>query len=34
MDPKNLPGSLKVAIIIQSVGKVGAEKILSMMNDF
>ena len=33
MDPKNLPGSLKVAIIIQSVGKVGAEKILSMMNE-
>ena len=31
MDPKTLPGSIKVAIIIQSVGKVGAEKILSMM---
>ncbi len=33
MDPKTLPGSLKVAIIIQSVGKVGAKNILSMMNE-
>ena len=33
MDPKTLPGSIKVAIIIQSVGKVVAEKILSMMNE-
>ena len=33
MDPKTLPGSIKVAIIIQSVGKVGAENILSMMNE-
>ena len=33
MDPKNLPGSIKVAIIIQSVGKVGSAKILSMMNE-
>ena len=32
MDPKTLPGSIKVAIIIQSVGKVGSEKILSMMS--
>ena len=33
MDPKNLPGTIKVAIIIQSAGKVGSEKILSMMNE-
>jgi len=33
MDPKTLPGSIKVAIIIQSAGKVGAAKILSMMNE-
>ena len=33
MDPKTLPGSIKVAIIIQSVGKVRSEKILSMMNE-
>jgi len=33
MDPKTLPGSIKVAIIIQSAGKVGAENILSMMNE-
>ena len=33
MDPKTLPGSIKVAIIIQSVGKVGAENILNMMNE-
>ena len=33
MDPKTLPGSIKVAIIIQSAGKVGSAKILSMMNE-
>lgn len=33
MDPKTLPGSIKVAILIQSAGKVGSEKILSMMNE-
>ena len=33
MDPINLPGSIKVAILIQSAGKVGSEKILSMMNE-
>jgi len=33
MDPKTLPGSIKVAIIIQSAGKVASEKILSMMNE-
>ena len=33
MDPKTLPGSIKVAIIIQSAGKVVAEKILSMMTE-
>jgi len=33
MDPKNLPGSIKVAILIQSAGKVASERILSMMNE-
>ena len=33
MDPKNLPGSIKVAILIQSAGKVASAKILSMMNE-
>jgi len=33
MDPKTLPGSIKVAIIIQSAGKVASEKILGMMNE-
>ena len=32
MDPKTLPGSIKVAILIQAAGKVSSEKILSMMN--
>ena len=33
MDTKTLPGSIKVAIIIQSAGKVASEKILSMMDE-
>ncbi len=33
MDPKNLPGSLKVAILIQSAGKVASAKILGMMDE-
>ncbi len=33
MDPTTLPGSIKVAIIIQSAGKVASEKFLSMMNE-
>lgn len=33
MDPKTLPGTIKVAIIIQSAGKVSSGKILSMMNE-
>ena len=33
MDPKTLPGSIKVAILIQAAGKVASEKILSMMNE-
>ena len=33
MDPKTLPGSIKVAIIIQSAGKVTSEKILNRFNE-
>ena len=33
MDPKNLPGSIKAAILIQSAGKVMSEKILSRLED-
>jgi len=33
MDPKTLPGSIKVAIIIQAAGKVASQKILSMMDE-
>lgn len=33
MDPKTLPGSIKVAILIQSAGKVSSAKILRMMNE-
>ena len=33
MDTKTLPGSIKVAIIIQSAGKVVSEKILGMMDE-
>jgi len=33
VDTKSLPGSIKVAIIIQSAGKVASERILSMMDE-
>ena len=33
MDPNNLPGPLKVAILVKSVGEDAAKKILAAMND-
>lgn len=33
MDPRNLPGSIKAAILIQSAGKVLSEKILSRLKE-
>jgi len=32
MDPKNLPGSIKAAILIQAAGRTQSEKILGMLN--
>lgn len=33
MDPRNLPGSLKVAILMQSLDKAASQKIISGLND-
>jgi flagellar motor switch protein FliG len=33
MDPKKLPGSLKVAILLQSMGRNEAERVLNSLND-
>ena len=33
MDPNNLPGPLKVAILIKSMGEVAAQKVLSTLTE-
>ncbi len=33
MDPKNLPGHLKVAILLQAIGREETEKILNSMHE-